>query len=167
MFPPELESTKPDSATVFTKGAERLDYRVKLFWIFAFGVIWLPAVLYEFEQVRVAISSVFTVLFGMVLYLDTRPKEQKATSTEQVVATTWRWIRILTGVAAVILFGIVPVAALFLSPVPTRADFWMAIAAGLFIAAMAVWIGRYGWSRSLRRDLKLHAERRQRYRWRF
>jgi hypothetical protein len=65
----------------------------------------------------------------------------------------------------VIVFGGIPIAALILGfPVDSR--FLAALLAGVVVAALAVWVAVYGWSRTFIRDPQIHRERKRRYGWR-
>ena len=127
------------------------------------GIFWLLPLIHGFNPRAVVIASVASVLFAMVWFLEARSTNQKASRAEIVVATAWRWVRITVGFAALIVFGVLPVGAIVLGA-PIDGAFLMAMLISIASAALAVWVGIYGWSVTLR-DPQMHSARKRRYGW--
>jgi hypothetical protein len=156
---PQLESTKIDLPAAPRRHGETV------LWLSAIAVFWLQALLHGFERAAVVVAAVGSALFAMVWFLQARSRDRTASRGEIIVATAWRWARLIVGFAAVIVFGGIPIAALILGfPVDSR--FLAALLAGVVVAALAVWVAVYGWSRTFIRDPQIHRERKRRYGWR-
>ena len=85
MQPPDLESTKIDSATEPRPQTSRRGETV--LWLCMIGIFWLLALIHGFDLRAVVIASVASVLFAMAWFLEARSTDQKASRVEIVVAT--------------------------------------------------------------------------------
>ena len=171
MFPPELESTKHEgprapradiySATEPRRKTSRRGETV--LWLCMIGIFWLLALVHGFGRRAVVIAGVASVLFATVWFLEVRSRDQKASRSEIVVATAWRWVRIIVGFAALIVLGAPPVAAIVLGA-PLDGGLLLAMLISIASAALAVWVGIYG-SYTLGGDPQVHSARKRRYGW--
>jgi hypothetical protein len=165
MFPPELEHTKPDPAVA---SATRHGHRgIDAIHIVFIGFLWVLALLHGFTLESVAISAIFSALWAMACYLEAVPRNESPSTFERALAAIWRWTRAIMALCAMLVFVVVPVVAIVSSRSPADPRVYAALGLGLFISVLAVWIGIFGWSRSLSRDRKLHEARKKRYGWRF
>ena len=110
------------------------------------------------------LAGCFSVLIVMAVYLETRPRSMPPTRLETFVARLWmvfpRAICVLVAMVF-LLMGLAGAYRIYIGAAVV--DTMVFPLACLALGGMAIWVGLYGWSRNLARDLDLHAARKARY----
>lgn len=110
------------------------------------------------------LAGCFSVLIVMAVYLETRPLSMSPTRFETFVARLWMVFRRASCVLVGMVFLLMALAGGYRIYIGAAVvDTMVFPLACLALGCMAIWVGLYGWSRTLGADPSLHAERKARY----
>lgn len=106
----------------------------------------------------------FSFLIVVAVYLEGRSHTEFPTKTEIFVARLWLKLRLISGISASLAFFLLALYGAYKIYFGANdvGSFVFPFVSFLF-ACMSLWVGLYGWSRDVRRDRVIHAERKTRY----
>lgn len=109
-------------------------------------------------------AACFSFLIVIVAYLEGRSHTESPTKTEIFFARLWIKLRLISGISAGLVFFLIALSGAYNIYLGANAieSFTFPIFSFL-LACMSLWVGLYGWSRDVRRDRFLQAERKMRY----
>ena len=137
-----------------------------IFSAFAVAFAWLLAFLRGFDAGSIVVALAMSTIFGLAWYFETRDREAGPTQVEAILAWLWLWLRLIVGVVGGLLFLGLPLAIVFLKGIgDVGAPKPGTLIVSALLGLLCLWVGFAGWSKSIRRDPQLHAERRKRYGW--
>lgn len=107
-------------------------------------------------------------MLALVWYFETRDKDERPTRAETSLAWAWLTFRRLVGIAGALLFLGLPVALLILNGVDFRdSSKLVTLLVSSLLGVLCIWVGFFGWNRSVQRDVQIHEQRKRRYGWPF
>ena len=106
----------------------------------------------------------FSFLIVIVVYLEGRSHAETPTKTEIFFARLWIKLRLISGISASLVFFLMALSGAYNIYLGSNdiGSFAFPLVSFL-LACMSLWVGLYGWSRDVRRDRILQAERKIRY----
>ena len=106
----------------------------------------------------------FSLLIVIVVYLERRSQAESPTKTEIFFARLWIKVRLISGISAGLVFFLMALSGAYNIYLGANdiGSFTFPFVSFL-LACMSLWVGLYGWSRDVRRDRILQAERKIRY----
>lgn len=105
----------------------------------------------------------FSFLIVIVVYLEGRSHTKSLTKTEIFFTRLWIKLRLISGISAGLVFFLMALSGAYNIYLGTNAiDNFAFPFVSFLLACMSLWVGLYGWSRDVRRDRILQAERKMR-----
>lgn len=106
----------------------------------------------------------FSILIVAAVYLEGRSHTEFPTKTEIFVARLWLKLRLICGITAGLAFFLMTLFGAYNIYVGANDTGSFAFPfVSFLLACMSLWVGLYGWSRDVRHDRALQAERKIRY----